>query len=197
MIAQGSVIRNSTIADNTVSPGAPGLAPFVTSAGIFASQFDVVEHSTIADNKVAEGASLLTGTQVGVIATTSLSMVLQSSIVDGGGQAPRDASLLTGAQVGVISTTSLSMVLQVVDRRRRRGKRRASQLRPRDSEPGQQRQLGPHLWARARGRPRRHVDPQLGPLTDNGGPTDTMALKAGSPAIDAGADPAVRPTSAA
>ena len=84
VIAQGSVIRNSTIADNTVAPE-PSLAPFVTSAGIFASQFDIVEHSTIADNKVAEGASLLTGTQVGVIATTSLSMVLQSSIVDGGG----------------------------------------------------------------------------------------------------------------
>ena len=31
------------------------------------------------------------------------------------------------------------------------------------------------------------VDPQLGPLADNGGPTDTIALMAGSPAIDAGA----------
>ena len=30
------------------------------------------------------------------------------------------------------------------------------------------------------------VDPQLGPLTDNGGPTETHALLTGSPAIDAG-----------
>ena len=30
------------------------------------------------------------------------------------------------------------------------------------------------------------VDPLLGPLTDNGGPTETQALLAGSPAIDAG-----------
>ncbi len=30
------------------------------------------------------------------------------------------------------------------------------------------------------------VDPMLGPLADNGGPTPTMALTAGSPAIDAG-----------
>jgi predicted outer membrane repeat protein len=30
------------------------------------------------------------------------------------------------------------------------------------------------------------TDPQLGPLADNGGPTDTHALLAGSPAIDAG-----------
>jgi hypothetical protein len=31
-----------------------------------------------------------------------------------------------------------------------------------------------------------NVDPQLGPLQDNGGPTQTMALLPGSPAIDAG-----------
>ena len=31
-------------------------------------------------------------------------------------------------------------------------------------------------------------DPKLAPLADNGGPTDTMALLVGSPAIDAGAD---------
>ncbi len=29
------------------------------------------------------------------------------------------------------------------------------------------------------------VNPKLGPLANNGGPTQTMALKAGSPAIDA------------
>jgi hypothetical protein len=33
------------------------------------------------------------------------------------------------------------------------------------------------------------VDPKLGPLEDNGGPTPTMALLPGSPAIDAGANP--------
>jgi predicted outer membrane repeat protein len=31
-----------------------------------------------------------------------------------------------------------------------------------------------------------NTDPKLGPLADNGGPTQTMALQAGSPAIDAG-----------
>ncbi len=31
-----------------------------------------------------------------------------------------------------------------------------------------------------------NTDPVLGPLTNNGGPTRTMALRAGSPAIDAG-----------
>jgi hypothetical protein len=35
----------------------------------------------------------------------------------------------------------------------------------------------------------RNVNPRLGPLQDNGGPTQTMALLAGSPALDAG-DPA-------
>ncbi len=34
------------------------------------------------------------------------------------------------------------------------------------------------------------ADPQLGPLADNGGPTKTMALLAGSPAIDAGSNAA-------
>jgi len=33
---------------------------------------------------------------------------------------------------------------------------------------------------------RQDADPRLGPLQDNGGPTDTEALQAGSPAIDAG-----------
>ena len=33
-----------------------------------------------------------------------------------------------------------------------------------------------------------NMDPQLGPLQDNGGPTPTQALLAGSPAIDAGGD---------
>ena len=33
-----------------------------------------------------------------------------------------------------------------------------------------------------------HADPKLGPLQDNGGPTPTMALLPGSPAIDAGDD---------
>jgi hypothetical protein len=35
---------------------------------------------------------------------------------------------------------------------------------------------------------RSNVDPLLAPLANNGGPTDTMALDAGSPAIDAGDD---------
>ncbi len=34
------------------------------------------------------------------------------------------------------------------------------------------------------------IDPQLGPLADNGGPTQTFALLTGSPAIDAGSNPA-------
>jgi len=37
-----------------------------------------------------------------------------------------------------------------------------------------------------------NADPLLGPLQDNGGPTDTMAIPLGSPAVDAG-DPAVCP----
>jgi hypothetical protein len=32
------------------------------------------------------------------------------------------------------------------------------------------------------------INPQLGPLADNGGPTETLALQAGSPAIDAGSN---------
>ena len=45
------------------------------------------------------------------------------------------------------------------------------------------------------------ADPMLGPLQNNGGPTQTMALLPGSPAINAGATPVARasppPTSAA
>ena len=38
------------------------------------------------------------------------------------------------------------------------------------------------------------VQPLLGPLADNGGPTQTHALLAGSPAIDAGDDTAAPAT---
>ncbi|MGI8551162.1 MAG: choice-of-anchor Q domain-containing protein, partial [Dehalococcoidia bacterium] len=38
------------------------------------------------------------------------------------------------------------------------------------------------------------TDPQLGPLGNNGGPTQTLALLSGSPAIDAGGTPASNPT---
>ncbi len=38
------------------------------------------------------------------------------------------------------------------------------------------------------------VDPKLGPLADNGGPTQTCALLKGSPAIDMGSNPANLPT---
>jgi hypothetical protein len=38
-----------------------------------------------------------------------------------------------------------------------------------------------------------NVDPKLGPLQDNGGPTQTMALLSGSPALDAG-DPSYPPS---
>jgi hypothetical protein len=39
-----------------------------------------------------------------------------------------------------------------------------------------------------------NIDPKLGPLADNGGPTPTMALLPGSPAIDAGDNGAAPPT---
>ena len=39
------------------------------------------------------------------------------------------------------------------------------------------------------GTPAATINPRLGPLADNGGPTQTMALLAGSPAIDQGANP--------
>jgi CSLREA domain-containing protein len=38
-----------------------------------------------------------------------------------------------------------------------------------------------------------NVDPQLGPLQNNGGETDTLALAAGSPAVDAGTNPGCPP----
>jgi uncharacterized repeat protein (TIGR01451 family)/CSLREA domain-containing protein len=42
-------------------------------------------------------------------------------------------------------------------------------------------------WATNQSSDQTGVNPDLGPLTDNGGPTQTMALLAGSPAIDKGA----------
>src|SRR5690606_708942 len=40
----------------------------------------------------------------------------------------------------------------------------------------------------------KNVDPMLGPLAFNGGPTQTHALLAGSPAIDKGSNPAALTT---
>lgn len=41
---------------------------------------------------------------------------------------------------------------------------------------------------------KQNANPQLGPLQDNGGPTNTLALPAGSPAIDAGTNAGCPPT---
>jgi hypothetical protein len=149
-VAQGDVIRNSTIADNTAAPD-PSVAPFVTSGGLLAAQFDIIEHSTIADNTVVPGASLASGANIGVLATTTFGIVLQSSIVD--------AAAATTARPNCGSAVQSQ------------GNNISSDL----------------SCALGRAGDHEGVDPQLGPLTDNGGPTDTMALLAGSPAIDAGA----------
>jgi hypothetical protein len=147
VIAQGSVIRNSTITDNTAHPD-PGAPPYVFAPGLFAGQFDIVEHTTVAGNHAAPGASLLSGVNVGALSSTTLGLGMQSSIIADPGTTGPDCGGPVQSHGNNVSSDLSCGLGQSSDRQ--------------------------------------NVDPMLGPLANNGGPTDTLALLAGSPAIDAG-----------
>jgi hypothetical protein len=150
IVSQGAaVVANSTIADNVAAPFQKGVgiafAGGITNLG-GASE---VDHSTIAGNSLAPGAVPITGENVGSLAANEPSLVIRSSVIDGGKAGANCGGPVSSSGHNVESDGSCHF-----------------------ADPGD----------------RSGVDPRLAPLADNGGPTDTIALLDGSPAIDAGDD---------
>jgi hypothetical protein len=144
----GTVIRNSTIADNTAGSLTEN-QEIALGAGLFnLVGVTTVEHSTITGNRIAAPASLAAGTDVGSLAATSPSLVIRSSVIGGKG-GPDCGGPVTSQGHNVDADGSCGFA---------------------------------GLGDQSR------VDPRLGTLGDNGGPTDTIPLLDGSPAIDAGDD---------
>jgi hypothetical protein len=167
-------VVDSLIARNT----GEGVGGMIASAGA-----TTLSNSTVADNTAVAGDSgLLTGPLVfggGVVNAAALLEIDHSTIT--GNRVAAGAALLTGANLGSIAQLDPSTVVRssVIG-----GSSGPSCGGPIDSNGHNVDADGSCRFSGAGDRSR--VDPRLASLADNGGPTDTIALLAGSPAIDAG-----------
>jgi hypothetical protein len=170
----GMTVVDSLIARNT----GEGVGGVIASAGA-----TTLSNSTVADNTAVAGDSgLLTGPLVfggGVVNAAALLEIDHSTIT--GNRVAAGAVLLTGANLGSIAQLDPSTVVRssVIG-----GSSGPSCGGPIDSNGHNIDADGSCHFGSAGDRS--HVDPRLAGLADNGGPTDTIALLSGSPAIDAG-----------
>jgi hypothetical protein len=180
VVASNTTILDSLIARNT-GEGIGGVINGSTGA--------VISNSTVANNTaVLSGVAPLVGPLVwsgGVINAAGLLEIDHSTIA--GNKVVGGAALLTGTNLGTVGVLDPSTVI------------RSSVIGagaspncggPIDSNGHNVAADGSCSLTGAGDRA--NVDPLLAPLANNGGPTDTIALLPGSPAIDAGdACPAV------
>jgi hypothetical protein len=168
--ASGSTILDSLIARNTGHG----------SGGITAEQVDVLRNSTVTDNVAVPGGT--SGFVLGAGVTNVGGLIAIEDTTIAGNRVAGGAAVLTGVNLGSLAQLTPSVLLRssiIADGAGENcGGPIESQGHNIDSD-GSCRFAGPG--------DRSSVDPQLGPLADNGGPTDTKALLKGSPAIDAGA----------
>jgi hypothetical protein len=177
--ATGFVSGNATISDSLIARNTgEGAGGMIASAG-----GTTITNSTIADNTAVPGSgSPLTGPLVfgGGVVNGGVLLEVDHSTIAGNRIAP-GAELLTGTNLGSIGQLDPSTVVRssVIG-----GAAGPTCGGPIDSN-------GHNVVADASchfagAGDRTGVDPLLAPLADNGGPTDTVALLPGSPAIDAG-----------
>lgn len=167
---QGKLIMsNSTVAANTASWTSNGTCGLGHGGGVFNSGTAIVSNSTLAGNKTTSGGGIFnSGT-----ATISNSTLSENLAFSG---------------VGVSNSNQAIIALQnsILDHNFLPGTPSQSQ-----NCSGTLNSLGYNLSSDATcnfnkpGDLNNH-DPLLGPLQNNGGPTQTMALIPGSPAIDGG-----------
>jgi CSLREA domain-containing protein len=176
-----SIIRNSTISGNTVTTAGgsfdDGGAIYVSSSGSGQGPL-LIENSTLANNNVPDrGGALWDDPSNGPVTTVGSSTIAGNTAGNDGG--------------GIASFSGTTLQNTVVA----------------NNSAGDQ---GPDLWSQnptdffdtafslientsdaainetVAGSNILGVDPQLGPLASNGGPTQTMALPQSSPAVDKG-----------
>jgi CSLREA domain-containing protein len=174
-------IRESLISANQAASTGGGQG---TGGGVatFASGSMTIENTTIVNNKALGDSSsshsaLGGGASVGAGSVVNVTLSGNSALKTGGTLAGRGGNLVTSSLTTVRNTIITGGV--------------AEEAGTEDCLPAftTQSQGGNVVPASCAPGPadRTATDPLLGPLTDNGGPTDTFALLAGSPAIDAGA----------
>lgn len=157
-------IANSTVSGNSADFGGGGLVQYLRTA--------TITNSTISGNK----ADQLGG---GVFAHTSVITVRNSTIVSN-----ESGSLGGGITSGPLSTVFVKSSIVA-------GNSVDNCDIPLPQFGGAIRSQGNNVSSDrscpfTQSTDERNVKPRLGPLQDNGGPTDTRALLAGSPALDAG-----------
>ncbi|MCC7255299.1 MAG: right-handed parallel beta-helix repeat-containing protein [Dokdonella sp.] len=175
LVPAPALLRNITVSNNSTSVGSGGgiLLDGAETDGLPGHPADItIENSTIADNSAGDGAGVTGGAFAGGIyyaapSTQSGAFPLQLDSVLLAGNTARYNDEITprdiGAQftIGIAGTNNLSRAL---------GTGGSNSNVYFDFAPAT-------------------CEPQLAPLTANGGPTATRALLPGSCAIDAGANP--------
>ncbi len=173
--AEGTiVVQNSTISGNNATN---------TSGGIATLNYQsiTIQNSTITGNTAQNGAGGLGVNPPSATYYTPDTLLVRSTIIagntDASGQAPDVYAIgtFTDSQNQVHNDADFANCLL--------GNNTGSGL---TAAP-----VGsPDANGNLVGTPTALIDPKLGPLADNGGPTETCALLTGSPAINAGANPA-------
>jgi Divergent InlB B-repeat domain len=165
---QGTVtIVNSTIAGNSAIGGTDQTPDH--GKGIAGALFNLsgpvsVTGSTVADNSASTSASEIYNLVYDAHQARAAQVVIRGTILSGGGGPFELASAKTSY---IIPMPNLGLATVDV------------------SQHDLVRSMNPEEATTISGSPLTK-DPLLGPLQDNGGPTQTMALEPGSPAIDAG-----------
>ena len=155
------LVSNSTFSDNAVGNNS-GQGGAIFNAAYFGPAQVTISDSTFARNSATNGASLY---NEGSSATRKATMTLKNSIFQRGantGMATVTANFYNQSAAGATNSANSTITS-------------AGNNLSDDSN---------NFLIQSTDRQNR--DPKLGPLQNNGGPTQTVALLAGSPAIDAG-----------
>lgn len=153
-------INNSTISGNTARGSAGGAGGGIFSAGTLG-----ITNSTISQNgTVGGGGGILTGGYSGNLSLNSVTISGNSSAFGGGVDFPYGSATIQNSIVANNSGGDCSGTLTS------HGYNLSSDGTCNLTNTGDL----------------NNTNPQLGPLQYNGGPTQTMSLPAGSPAVDAG-----------
>ncbi|HWE03502.1 MAG TPA: Ig-like domain-containing protein, partial [Tepidisphaeraceae bacterium] len=177
-------IANSTLANNA-AVGGSGSAGAGNGSGLGGAIFNLngsvtATNATLADNIAAQGAGAiynladaLVATQAGpTLPNTAAAVILNNTILSGSNNGATTPALVSDFEESSANGGSgLGHLIEVS------GSNNIIQTPP-QLPPASTNFQG---WAT-------QVDPMLGSLANNGGPTQTLALQNGSPAIDAGSN---------
>lgn len=168
-------INSSTISGNEATNSGGGVC-------LLAPDDTTITNSTIADNYAEYGGGAFIGNAYGQ------PIVLANSTVAGNGAARNGGGIMRSGNPGDLLTISSSIVAE--NTADQSGPDLAQQTATQAVTAGNSligtAPTAPPLTESPAGTNKTGVDPQLGALADNGGPTQTLAPALASPAVDAG-----------